>query len=283
VTARQSRRIGAVAFYAAASLLAVMFMFPFFWTAASSLKAPNELFAFPPTWLPAEPQWANYGTVLRRVPFGTWFANSLFVVVVGTAGTLISCTLVAYSFARFRYHGREAFFVLTLGTVMLPAEVTLVPRYLIFRELGWLDTLRPLWVPDFLAGSAFSVFLIRQFILSIPRDLDEAAIVDGASYVRILTSILVPLLKPVLATVAVIHAVSSWNEFLGPLIFLNTPENYTLAVGLRYFNQSPGESGRPQQHLLMAAAVMSIAPCIVLFFAAQRYFVRGIVTSGIKG
>jgi multiple sugar transport system permease protein len=263
--------------------LALVFLFPFFWTVASSLKASSELFNFPPTWLPEVPQWGNYATVLTRVPFVTWFVNSLIVVTLGTVGSLISCTLVAYSFSRFRYHGRELLFVLTLGTVMLPAEVTLVPRYLIFRELGWLDSLRPLWVPEWLAGSAFTIFLIRQFMLSIPRDLDEAAIVDGASYPRILVSILVPLLKPVLATAAVIGAIAHWNDFLGPLIYLNSPENYTLAVGLRYFNQSPGESGRPQQHLLMAAAVMSITPCIVLFFAAQRYFVRGIVTSGIKG
>ena len=274
---------GALAFYGSAALLAVVFMFPFFWTLASSLKAPSELFNFPPTFLPEEPQWSNYATVLRRVPFVTWFGNSLFVVVVGTIGTLVSCTLVAYSFSRFRYHGRDLMFVMTLGTVMLPAEVTLVPRYLIFRDLGWLDTLRPLWVPEWLGASAFSIFLIRQFIMSIPRDLDEAAIVDGAGYLRILASILVPALKPVLATVAVIQAVANWNDFLGPLIYLNSPENFTLAVGLRYFNQSPGETGRPQQHLLMAAAVMSITPCIVLFFAAQRYFVRGIVTSGIKG
>ena len=174
-------------------------------------------------------------------------------------------------------------FIVTLGTMMLPSEVTLIPQYILFKELGWLNSIRPLWVPAWFGGYAFNIFLLRQFILSIPREFDEAAIVDGASYPRILTSILLPLMKPVLATIAVINFIGGWNDFMGPLIYLTSPENFTLALGLRYFNVAPGQAGVPQQHFLMAAVVMSTAPCILLFFAAQRYFVQGIVMSGIKG
>jgi len=284
VTARQSRRIGAVAFYAAASLLAVMFMFPFFWTAASSLKAPNELFAFPPTWLPAEPQWTNYGTVLRRVPFVTWFANSLFVVVVGTAGTLISCTLVAYSFARFRYPGREAFFMVTLSTMMLPYEVTLIPQYIIYQKyFGWINTFWPLIIPSWVGGGAFTIFLLRQFLMTIPRDLDDAARVDGASSFQILWRILVPLCRPALATVAILQFLREWNDFLGPFIYLNDPKLFTMSLGLRFFQTLPESTMEPKTHLLMTATVLMSIPAILLFFSFQRYFVRGIVMTGLKG
>jgi len=284
-TARSAlrRRLDATSSYLLLTALAVIFMFPFFWTAASSLKTAAEVYVFPPLWLPGVPQWSNYPTVLKMIPFVQWFVNSVVVVVLSTAGVIISGTIVAYSFARFRYHGRDLLFVITLGTMMLPSEVTLIPQYLIFKELGWLNSIRPLWIPAWFGGHAFNIFLLRQFILSIPREFDEAAIVDGAGYVRILVNILVPLMKPVLATVAVINFIGGWNDFMGPLIYLNSPENFTLALGLRYFNVAPGQAGVPQQHFLMAAVVMATAPCIILFFAAQRYFVQGIVLSGIKG
>lgn len=278
-----SRQRSAIGSYALLAVLSVLFMFPFFWTVSSSLKSASEVYIFPPLWLPSVPQWGNYAAVFRLIPFLQWSINSAVVVVLSTAGVLVSATLVSYSFARFRYPGRDVIFILTLGTMMLPAEVTLIPQYLLFRELGWLNTIKPLWVPAWFGGYAFNIFLLRQFIMSIPRELDEAAIVDGASYPRILFSVLLPLMKPVLATVAVINFIASWNDFLGPLIYLTSPENFTLAVGLRYFNVTPGQPGVPQNHLLMASVVMATAPCIVLFFAAQRYFVQGIVMSGLKG
>jgi ABC-type glycerol-3-phosphate transport system permease component len=264
-------------------LFGVVFMFPFFWTLSSSLKTAAEVYIFPPVWLPAVPQWSNYATVFERLPYARWFLNSVVVFVLSSAGVLVSATLVAYSFARFRYHGRDLLFLVTLATMMLPAEVTLIPQYLLFKELGWLNTIQPLWVPAWFGGYAFNIFLLRQFILSVPRELDEAAIVDGASYPRVLVSILVPLMKPALATVAVINFIGGWNDFLGPLIYLNSPETFTLALGLRYFNVTPGQPGLPENHLLMAAVVMATAPCILLFFLAQRVFVQGIVLSGIKG
>ena len=283
-TARHpSRSWGRIAAYCYMTVLAVFFLFPFFWTAASSLKSASDVYIYPPIWIPAVLHWENYPEVFNLVPYGIWFLNTVIVVTLGTLGVVISGALVAYSFARFRYPGRDLLFIITLGTMMLPAEVTLIPSYLLFKYLDWLNTLKPLWVPAWFGGGAFNIFLLRQFILSLPHDLDEAAIVDGASYARILRDILLPLMKPALATVAVINFIFGWNDFLGPLVYLSSPENFTLAVGLRYFDVTPNQPGVPQLHLLMAAVVMGTAPIILLFFFAQRYFVEGVVLSGIKG
>ncbi len=276
-------RFGVLLLYLVMTLLALVFMFPFFWTVSSSLKAPFELMTFPPSWLPEVPQWGNYARVIERVPFIRWAWNSTFVVTIATVGSVISASFVAYSFARFRYPGRDVIFFITLGTMMLPAQVTLIPQFILFNELGWINTLFPLWVPYLFGGGAFNIFLLRQFLRSLPRELDEAALIDGASYLRIFWSVLLPLAKPALATVAVISFISHWNDFINPLIYLNSPENFTLALGLNYFKSVPESSGLPLQHLLMAASVMVILPVLILFFAAQRYFVRGIVLSGIKG
>jgi ABC-type glycerol-3-phosphate transport system permease component len=233
--------------------------------------------------LPETPQWQNYRTVLQTVPFLRWAWNSLLVVLLSTSGTVLTAALAAYAFARFRFRGRDLIFLLTLGTLMLPAQVTLIPQYVLFHKLNWINTLKPLWVPAWFGGNAFAIFLIRQFMLSIPRELDEAALIDGASYPRIFTQILLPLCKPVLATVTVITFNDVWNDFVNPVIYLQLPEKFTLAAGLNYFRTVPEVGGEPTQHLLMAASVMVILPVIILFFATQRFFVRGIVLSGIKG
>jgi len=264
-------------------VLSFIFIFPFFWTVSSSLKTTYEIFLFPPTWLPARPAWGNYVEVLSTVPFARWIRNTVVVVMLSTFGTIISATLVAYSFARFEYRGRDILFLLTLGTMMLPAEVTLIPRFVLFHKMRWIDTIKPLWVPTWFGGGAFFIFLIRQFLMSLPRELDEAALVDGANPFRVFWSILLPLCKPVLATVTVISFIDHWNDFMGPLIYLNTPDKFTVALGIQFFKDVPMMTQRPTHHLLMAAVVMTAMPCITLFFLAQRYFVRGIVLSGIKG
>jgi multiple sugar transport system permease protein len=269
--------------YALMTSLGLIFMFPFFWTVASSLKQVWELMTFPPTWLPEIPQWGNYTYVLQKVPFLRWTWNSFYVVGLSTVGTVLSASVAAYSFARFRYRGRDLVFIITLATLMLPAQVTLIPQYVLFHKLGWVETLRPLWVPNWFGGGAFFIFLFRQFFMSLPRELDEAALIDGANYPRIFWSILLPLSGPVMATVAVISFIAGWNDFVNPLIYVHTPDKYTLAVGLNYFRQIPDAAGAPTQHLLMAASVMVILPVLVIFFMAQRYFVQGIVLSGIKG
>jgi len=296
VLARPSRGIGAedlqakrhktsslVVLYAIILVLSVLFMFPFFWTVSSSLKTPAEIDTFPPTWVPEVPQWRNYVRVTEKVPFFRWVWNSVVVVVLGTSGALVTSAIVAYSFARFEYRGRDTIFLITLGTMMLPAQVTLIPQFVLFHRLGWVPSIKPLWVPAWFGGGAFNIFLLRQFIMSLPPDLDEAAVIDGAGYPRIFLRIIVPLCKPALATVAVLSFIGRWNDFIGPLIYLNTRDKFTLAVGLSFFQNLPETPGVPLQHLLMAASVMAILPILVLFFSAQRYFVQGIVLSGIKG
>lgn len=270
-------------YYVLLTVAVALFFFPFFWTVSSSLKHPAELFNFPPTMLPEVPQWGNYARVLEKVPFGLWVGNTLYVVAMGTGGAVLSASLAGYAFARFRFRGKNALFMITLGTMMLPAQVTLIPQFVLFHSLRWIDTLKPLWVPAWFGGGAFAIFLMRQFIMTLPRELDESAIIDGAHYVRIYWSILLPLCKPALATLAVISIMSRWNNFLSPLIYLNSEEKYTIAVGLNYFKAIPEMGGQPMQHLLMACSVMSTAPLIVLFFSAQRYFVRGVALTGIKG
>jgi multiple sugar transport system permease protein len=265
--------------------LCIIFGFPLFWTLMSSLKTSAEMFAFPPPILPKVPQWENYVRVLtlERIQVLRWFGNSTLVVILATLGTVVSASLVAYSFARFEYRGRDTLFFITLATLMLPAEVTLIPQFVLFFNLGWINTLYPLWVPYWFGGGAFAIFLMRQFFLSLPRDLDEAALIDGAGYFRIFWTILLPLCKPILATLAIITIIATWGDFLGPLIYLNSPEKFTISIGLHFFKGAPEVGGEPMQHLLMAACVLSMLPVIILFFMGQRFFVQGIVMSGIKG
>lgn len=262
-------------------------MFPFVWTFVSSGKSARELYRVPPTFWPEAPLWAeNYVQIWTEVPFGQWLINTTFVTAFALAGTVLSASIVAYSFARFRYPGRDLYFMITLSTLMLPVEVTLIPQYLLFKTFGWLDTFYPLIVPYWFGVGAFNIFLMRQFIITIPYDLDEAARIDGASSVRVFVQIIAPLCKPAIATMGTLGFIQHWNAFLAPLVFINDPEKQLVAVGLRYFNVSASGSGvmkGPQDHLLMGASLMIALPCLVLFFVAQKYFVQGIVMSGIKG
>lgn len=276
---------GRILLYGFVLLLAVMFGFPLFWTLMSSLKTPAEMASFPPPWVPAAPQWANYARVLilPRIPVAVWAFNSTWVVVLVTSGVVITASLVGYSFARFDYRGRNLLFMLTLATLMLPAQVTLIPQFVLFFNFGWVNTLLPLWVPAWFGGGGFAIFLMRQFMMTLPKDLDEAALIDGASFFRIFWSILLPLCKPAIATLAIITVIDSWSDFLGPLIYLNSPEKFTLSVGLRFFANAPDVGGEPMHHLIMAACVMYMLPMLLIFFLFQRFFVQGIVMSGIKG
>ena len=237
---------------------------------------------YPPQVFPEIPQWGNYPRVFEKVPYLTWAGNTVFVVTLGTLGMVLSASLAAYAFARFDFKGRDILFMITLGTMMLPAQVTLIPQFVLFHKMGWIDTLRPLWLPAWFGGGAFAIFLMRQFLMQLPRELDEAAIIDGAGSFRIYWQLLMPLCTPVLATLAVISIISRWNDYFSPLIYLSDPDKFTLSVGLTFFRKIP-EAGMPTEHYLMASATMMTVPLIVLFFAAQRYFVQGIALTGIKG
>jgi multiple sugar transport system permease protein len=277
-------RIGRRAFWYAVTIsLSLMFMFPFFWTVSSSLKTPVELIDIPPKLLPGALRLENYVTAWTGVQFGRFFINSAIVTSTSLVGAVITSFLVAYGFARFRFPLRDFWFGVCLSTMILPVHVTIIPLFVLFRRLGWIDTFKPLIVPSFFGGGAFAIFLVRQFIMTLPIELDEAALIDGAGKIRILWKLILPNSGPALATVAIFAFMGHWNEFLGPLIFLNTTEKYTVPLGLYFLNSQGGEPGLPRDNLLMAGAVMATAPIIVLFFLAQKYFVQGIAMTGLKG
>jgi len=222
--------------------------------------------------------WENFAKAVTVVPFGRYLVNTLIVVFFGTIGTVVSCTLVAYGFARFRAPGLKILFLLLLATVMLPPQVTLIPAFIIFRKIGWYDTLLPLIVPAFFAN-AWDVFLLRQFFMGLPTELDDAARIDGCGPLGILWHILIPQAYPVIATVTIFSVLYAWNDFYGPLIYLQSQENFTVAVGLQSFNALYTNQG----NLLMAASALALVPPILIFFFAQKLFIQGVVVSGIKG
>jgi ABC-type glycerol-3-phosphate transport system permease component len=264
-----------------AIVLGIVLMLPFYWAVISSLKQVTEVRVIPPLWWPPVAQWNNYADVWSVRFFPLWVWNSIFLTLVATTGTVVSSSLAGYAFARFRFPGKNLLFTITLATLMLPAYVLLIPNFMLFWKLGWLNTYLPLTVP-FWFGQAFFIFLFRQFFMTVPIELDEAARIDGASYPRIFWSIMLPLSAPAFATAAIIEGINQWNSFLRPLIILNQPETYPLSVGLRYFVVNPGDN-LPKDHLLMAASVIMTIPVILIFFVGQRSFVRGVVMSGIKG
>jgi ABC-type glycerol-3-phosphate transport system permease component len=257
----------------------VFFLFPLLWMAATSLKPVGKVLVLPPQWIPHPVEWGNYADAVRYIDFFRYTANSLTVCALSVAGTLLSSSLAAYGFSRIEWKGRDLFFLLTLSTMMIPFPVLMVPLYGVFRELHWIGTLKPLWVPAFF-GSAFNIFLLRQFFMGIPRELSEAARMDGCSEVRIWYSVVLPLAKPALAVVALFQFIYNWNDFLGPLLFLTRQKDFTLALGLQFYQS---QNGGTQWHLLMAASTLASLPILVLFFLAQKTFIRGIAMSGLKG
>jgi multiple sugar transport system permease protein len=264
-----------------------LFAMPYLWMVLTSLKPDDSIFRNP-TALPEVWMWSNYPRAfnflevsLGRIStgFGSLFLmNTLQVTALSMAGMILSCSLVAYSFARLRWPGRDVLFMVLLGTMMLPDAVTMIPRFLIFKELGWVDTLLPLWVPSLFAGSAFSVFLLRQFLLTIPSELEDAAKIDGCGYFTIYWRIMMPLIKPALASLAIMHFLATWNDFMGPLIYISSPEKMTGSYALRLFQSA----GSGEWALLLAASTMWTIPVVLLFFFAQRAFIEGIAMTGMK-
>jgi ABC-type glycerol-3-phosphate transport system permease component len=279
---RRQQALGRTAAYILLAIAGLCFAFPLFWTASSSLQTWQELRSFTPHLFPSDPQWNNYVQVFQAVPFARWLLNSFLIIAITIPGTIITCTTTAYAFARFNFVGKNVWFVLMLGTMMIPATVTLIPQYLLFFQLKLINTYVPLTIGAWLGGNAFMVFLLRQFLMSIPRDLDEAATLDGAGPFRILWAVLVPLMQPALVTVAILQFLNEWNDFFGPFIYLNRQELFTAAVGLRFFQYLPLETMDPRDHLLMASAAIMTIPVLILFAVAQRYFISGVVLSGLK-
>lgn len=258
----------------------VMFM-PFLWLISSSLKEPQHVYLMPPQWIPSPSRWENYSEVVTKLPFLLYTRNTLLITVPALVGQVLSATMAAYAFSRLRWPFRNQLFAILLATMMLPSAVTLIPIYILFKELRWIGTFFPLVVPAWFGGGAYFIFLLRQFFLTIPMELEEAARVDGASAFVIFTRIMMPLARPAITVAAVFSFLFHWNDFFGPLIYLNKADMRTLALGL---NALQGlEWGRDTTHLVMAVSVLMIIPVIVLFFAAQKVFIQGIVMTGIKG
>jgi multiple sugar transport system permease protein len=259
-------------------------LLPFIWQLSTALKSARDDLVFPPIWIPAPPLWHNFydSMTIPGLPFATFFANTIIITGLAMAGNIVTAPIVAYAFARLHWTGRDQLFALVLATIMLPAQVTIIPQFILFKEIGWVNTFLPLIVPAWLGGGAFNVFLFRQFFLTLPLDLDDAAKIDGAGPLTILWRIIVPLSMPALATVAVFSFVFHWNDFFAPLIYLNDQRLYTVSLALQLIVSQTGNQ-LPQWNLLMAAALIVMAPVLILFFFAQRFFVRGIVLSGIRG
>jgi ABC-type glycerol-3-phosphate transport system permease component len=264
--------------FALAIPTAILFVLPFLWMLSTSFKPSNEIFIFPPKWIPDTLHFENYTEALALAPFDVYLKNTLFVTLNNVLGNLVSCTLAAYAFARLRARGKNVLFLLMLATLMLPYWVTLIPQYVLFSSIGWTNSFLPLTVPPWF-GWPFFVFLLRQFFMTLPRELEEAARLDGASTLGILWHIIVPLSKPALATVAVLAFIGNWNNFLGPLIYLRDEDLHTLAIAVQRFR---GAYGNLYYHYMMAVSVLVVIPVILIFFVAQRYLIRGIVMTGLK-
>lgn len=278
---RTTRRVfHAILVYALVIPGAIIFMIPLIWMLSTALKEPKQVFIFPPQWIPDPIMWENFAKGWNDfLPFNRFLLNSLIITTNNIVGNLVSCSLAAFAFARLRARGRTFFFVLVLGTMLLPSEVTVIPQYVLFTKLGWNNTWLPLMVPAWF-GWAFFIFLLRQFFMGIPRELDEAARLDGASSWRILWSIILPLSKPALATVVIFAFIGNWNNFLYPLIYIRSTDMQVLAVGLNMFR---GAYGNTNYNYMMAVALMVLLPVLLVFFFGQRLFVRGIALTGIKG
>lgn len=272
-------RSGAV--YAILAVVSTAFLIPLAWMLSVSLQDFRGVFAQPFVWIPGQPRWENYPEVATLIPLGRYLLNTVIVTALVLVGTLLSCSLVAYGFSRIRFRGRTLLFGLCLATMMLPGQVTMIPLYILFSRLGWIDTLWPLVVPAFF-GSPFYIFLLRQFFLTIPREYDEAARLDGAGRFRIYWSIILPLARPALITVALFTFIGTWNDFFTPLIYINSPENATLTLGLNMLKSQIVGTGMTQWHLLMAAACMVMVPNILLFMLGQKYLVKGIAAGGMR-
>ena len=279
-TASKSRQklISTIVIYIILFAGAAILMIPLFWMVSTSVKPQDQIYTYPIVWIPREIVWENYPAVFEDIAFGRFLLNSTILSFFGIIGNLLGSSLAAYGFARFRFPGRTILFIILLSTMMVPLWVTMIPTFIIFKELGWLNTYLPLLVPHFFA-QPFYTFLLRQFFLGIPREMDEAARIDGASSLRIFWQIYVPLANAALITVAIFSFFYHWNELLMPLIYLQSQDKFPVALGIASFVSDQTQNFA----LMMAAALIAMAPLLVIFFFAQRLFMQGVVMTGVKG
>jgi multiple sugar transport system permease protein len=273
------RRLSKVIIYLLCLAVSAVMLIPLLWLVRSSFMGLKQIFVFPPQWIPDPWQFDNYPKALTTIPFFRYFLNTLTILVPSVIGTVATSALAAYGFSRLRWPGRDVVFNILMTTLMLPYVVTLIPTFLMWAKLGLINTYWPLVLPNWFGGGIFFIFLLRQFFMTLPTELDEAATIDGANPLQIFWHIIIPLSRPALITVAIFSTLNAWNDFLGPLIYLNDSRQYTLALGLAEFTGLYTS----QWHLLMAAATVVLLPVLILFFVAQRYFIEGIALTGSKG
>jgi ABC-type glycerol-3-phosphate transport system permease component len=277
---RRRALLGQALAYLVLTMGGLLMLTPFFWLISSSLKAPHQIYVFPPQWIPDPVHWSNYREVFEIVPVVRYTLNTLTIAILATTGVVLTSSLAAYSFARLRFRGRDLVFSAILATIMLPFVVTMIPVYILFTRLGWVGTFLPLIAPAWFGGP-ITIFLLRQFFRTIPMELEDAARIDGASRPVIFLRIMLPLARPALAVVTVLALLHNWNDFLAPLIYLQKRDLYTLALGLnalQYF-----EGGLDYTHYVMVMATLMVLPVLVMYFLAQRAFTEGIVLTGLKG
>ncbi|MBB3111748.1 multiple sugar transport system permease protein [Paenibacillus phyllosphaerae] len=265
--------------YVLLTIMSVLFLLPLVWMVRSSLMSLSQIFVMPPVWIPDPFKWGNFKEALTVLPFNTFFMNTIIIVVLVLIGTVLSSTIAAFGFSRIQWRGRNAVFGILLTAMMLPGAVTLIPTFLGWKSLGFYDTFVPLIVPAFFGGGIFNVFLLRQFYMTIPRDLDEAALVDGAGYLRIYYHVVLPLSRSAIIVISLFTFLGAWNDFFGPLIYLKSTEKFTLALGLQMFQGTYTS----QWDLLMAASAAVVLPCVFVFLIGQKYFLEGISLTGLKG
>lgn len=276
---KAKKRITSIVVHTVLILCAFVFLLPFYWMLRSAVMDISQVFQMPPKWIPEPFIFSNFKEALTMLPFDQYFKNTFIVVGLGVTGTVLTASLSAYSFARLRWPGKNLFFTLIMSTMMLPYAAKLVPTFLGWKEMGLVNTFIPLVLPAWFGGTAFDMFLMRQFFMSIPKELDEAAYVDGASRFRVFFQIILPLSKPALVTVGLFAFMGFWNDFLGPLVYLNDQTKYTVAIGLTQFHGMLTS----EWQLMMAAATVVLVPVLIVFALGQKYFVEGISTTGLKG
>jgi len=259
-------------------LISIIFLVPFFWVFTTSIKDMSQVMAYPPIWWPNPPKWHNYIEAVNYIPFGQYTLNTLLICAGSIIGVLVSCPLVAYSISRIRWGGRNFLFLLILSTILIPFPVTMVPLFVVFAKLGWINTFIPLILPAFF-GNAFFIFLLRQFFLTIPEELPDAARIDGASEFGIYSKIMLPLIKPILMVIALFQFLNAWNDFMGPLIYLQSEAKYTLSLGLQMYRST----NYVEWTLLMAAATIVVIPTIIAFYFTQNTIVESVTLTGLKG
>ena len=280
VQSKERRQLNRAIVYGLLIAGSIVMLFPLMWTLSTALKTIDQLMIYPPEWIPNPVKWSNFIEALQVLPFHLYFKNTMIIVLTNLAAALLSSSLVAYGFARIEFPGREVLFTIMLSTLMMPYIVRMIPLYLIYSKLKWIDTFLPLIVPNFF-GVPYYIFLLRQFFRTVPEELADAARIDGCSELGIWWRVMLPLSKPAMAVIGIFCFQTHWNDFLGPLIYLNNVNLRTLALGLYAFRAIPGQL--PMFHLLMAASLWMALPVLLLFFFAQRYFIQGVVLSGIKG